>query len=102
MPLPSGMEVISVTVSDGTQKRQKKDARPDGRGWTSTSCWFCLASPNVEKHLVVTIATEVYIALPKGEENTTHTHRHTQTRKTHTHIVRLTHNHVLSLSICSP
>ncbi|RZF32947.1 hypothetical protein LSTR_LSTR000817 [Laodelphax striatellus] len=29
-------------------------------------CWFCLASPEVEKHLVISIGTEVYLALAKG------------------------------------
>lgn len=29
-------------------------------------CWFCLANPQVEKHLVVSIGNEVYLALAKG------------------------------------
>uniref|UniRef100_A0A8C9SVD3 CWF19-like protein 1 n=1 Tax=Scleropages formosus TaxID=113540 RepID=A0A8C9SVD3_SCLFO len=29
-------------------------------------CWFCLASPEVEKHLVVSIGTHCYVALAKG------------------------------------
>ncbi|XP_056208137.1 CWF19-like protein 1 [Falco biarmicus] len=29
-------------------------------------CWFCLASPEVEKHLVVSIGTHCYLALAKG------------------------------------
>ncbi|XP_036754743.2 CWF19-like protein 1 isoform X3 [Manis pentadactyla] len=29
-------------------------------------CWFCLASPEVEKHLVVNIGTHCYLALAKG------------------------------------
>ena len=29
-------------------------------------CWFCLASPHVEKHLVVAIGNEAYVVLPKG------------------------------------
>ncbi|XP_001513071.2 CWF19-like protein 1 [Ornithorhynchus anatinus] len=29
-------------------------------------CWFCLASPDVEKHLVVSIGTHCYLALAKG------------------------------------
>uniref|UniRef100_UPI00358E978E CWF19-like protein 1 isoform X1 n=1 Tax=Myxine glutinosa TaxID=7769 RepID=UPI00358E978E len=33
---------------------------------TPDSCWFCLASPNVEKHLVVSIAEHMYMALAKG------------------------------------
>ncbi|KAI6653340.1 hypothetical protein LOD99_3560 [Oopsacas minuta] len=30
------------------------------------SCWFCLSSPDVEKHLVVHIQTLTYLALAKG------------------------------------
>lgn len=29
-------------------------------------CWFCLGSPDVEKHLVVSVGTQVYLALAKG------------------------------------
>ena len=29
-------------------------------------CWFCLGSPEVEKHLVVTVGETLYVALPKG------------------------------------
>ena len=32
----------------------------------SVDCWFCLSSPKVEKHLVVSIGDEVYLALAKG------------------------------------
>ena len=29
-------------------------------------CWFCLASKEVEKHLVVSVGTYSYLALAKG------------------------------------
>ena len=29
-------------------------------------CWFCLASPTCEKHLIVSVASEMYLCLPKG------------------------------------
>lgn len=29
-------------------------------------CWFCLSSPQVEKHLIVSVGEQVYLALPKG------------------------------------
>ena len=29
-------------------------------------CWFCLASPEVEKHLVVSVGNHAYLALAKG------------------------------------
>ena len=31
-----------------------------------TSCWFCLATPEVEKHLIVSIGGHVYLACAKG------------------------------------
>jgi diadenosine tetraphosphate (Ap4A) HIT family hydrolase len=30
------------------------------------SCWFCLANPKLEKHLIVSIGTELYATLAKG------------------------------------
>uniref|UniRef100_A0A5K3FCF8 CwfJ_C_1 domain-containing protein n=2 Tax=Mesocestoides corti TaxID=53468 RepID=A0A5K3FCF8_MESCO len=30
------------------------------------ACWFCLGNPQVAKHLLVTIATHAYLALPRG------------------------------------
>ncbi|XP_070200579.1 CWF19-like protein 1 [Littorina saxatilis] len=41
-------------------KMPRKSFEPSG------SCWFCLGSPEVEKHLVVSVATEAYMALAKG------------------------------------
>lgn len=29
-------------------------------------CWFCLASPSVEKHLVITVGESCYLTLAKG------------------------------------
>ena len=29
-------------------------------------CWFCLASPTCEQHLIVSVAEDTYVALPKG------------------------------------
>nr|VZI06197.1 unnamed protein product [Spirometra erinaceieuropaei] len=33
---------------------------------TQDGCWFCLGNPQVAKHLVVTIATQAYLAMPRG------------------------------------
>ncbi|KAM4678449.1 CWF19-like protein 1 isoform 2-T2 [Discoglossus pictus] len=45
----------------GSQGKQpRKHPQPTG------PCWFCLASPEVEKHLVVSIGTHCYVALAKG------------------------------------
>ncbi|KPP64614.1 CWF19-like protein 1-like [Scleropages formosus] len=50
--------------SDGDRPIQHKQPRkpPQPTG----PCWFCLASPEVEKHLVVSIGTHCYMALAKG------------------------------------
>ncbi|KAL3758295.1 hypothetical protein ACHAWU_004260 [Discostella pseudostelligera] len=37
-----------------------------------TDCWFCLASPTCEKHLIVAVYDECYVALPKGGVNEYH------------------------------
>ncbi|KAM4523006.1 CWF19-like protein 1 [Fundulus diaphanus] len=45
---------------DGHPKQPRRHPQPTG------PCWFCLASPQVEKHLVVSIGTHCYLALAKG------------------------------------
>ncbi|XP_072001486.1 CWF19-like protein 1 [Engystomops pustulosus] len=54
-------------------KRRQGDARGGQRAKRPTKhpqptgpCWFCLASPEVEKHLVVSIGDLCYVALAKG------------------------------------
>ncbi|GFR75681.1 CWF19-like protein 1 [Elysia marginata] len=42
------------------EKKPRKDFQPAG------SCWFCLGSPDVEKHLVVSVSDKAYVALAKG------------------------------------
>jgi hypothetical protein len=44
----------------GPPQTKKPHAQPTG------PCWFCLASPEVEKHLVVSVGTQCYLALAKG------------------------------------
>lgn len=44
------------------RKQQNKKPKPQPSG----PCWFCLASPEVEKHLVVSVGEETYLALAKG------------------------------------
>ncbi|MED6245842.1 hypothetical protein ATANTOWER_008974 [Ataeniobius toweri] len=44
----------------GQHKQPRRHPQPTG------PCWFCLASPQVEKHLVVSIGTHCYLALAKG------------------------------------
>lgn len=48
--------------SEGGGDRQQKKHKPVPTG----PCWFCLGSPEVEKHLVVSVGSETYLALAKG------------------------------------
>lgn len=70
----------SVTASQSSQsqnnrnKREKrkeneKGKKSDDRG---SGCWFCLSNPKVEKHLVISVADETYLALAKGPINEFH------------------------------
>jgi len=60
--------------ADGTNanshglKFNKRHFPPDSR----TDCWFCLASPCLEKHLIVAVYDECYITMPKGAVNESH------------------------------
>ncbi|XP_061663070.1 CWF19-like protein 1 isoform X2 [Syngnathoides biaculeatus] len=51
--------------SEGDRPARKRPLPPG-------ECWFCLASPQVEKHLVVSIGTHCYLALAKGGLNAGH------------------------------
>jgi hypothetical protein len=57
---------------DCPQKQRKKRRRVVGRASLfffsnlANDCFFCLSNVNVAKHLVVSIGTEVYLALAKG------------------------------------
>ncbi|XP_077565675.1 CWF19-like protein 1 [Stigmatopora nigra] len=51
----------------GPKRPRKLAPLPPG-----VECWFCLASPEVEKHLVVSIGTHSYLALAKGGLNAGH------------------------------
>lgn len=42
---------------------------PDAR----KDCWFCLASPSCQKHLIVSVNDHFYVTMPKGPVNEHHT-----------------------------
>eukprot|EP00029_Vermamoeba_vermiformis_P007156 TRINITY_DN3009_c0_g1_i1.p1 TRINITY_DN3009_c0_g1~~TRINITY_DN3009_c0_g1_i1.p1 ORF type:complete len:564 (-),score=103.13 TRINITY_DN3009_c0_g1_i1:17-1708(-) len=52
----------------GRQQQQQNDKRFD-RG---PECWFCLSNPKIEKHLIISIGEESYVALAKGPINEYH------------------------------
>ncbi|XP_063242249.1 CWF19-like protein 1 [Bacillus rossius redtenbacheri] len=55
---------------DARRKRSRNDdggpTRKQRPVFDQDSCWFCLSSADVEKHLVISIGEEAYLALAKG------------------------------------
>ncbi|XP_073953770.1 CWF19-like protein 1 isoform X2 [Choristoneura fumiferana] len=53
---------------DHGKRKRKGGDNPEKkrREFDPDSCWFCLSSPTVEKHLVICVGTHCYLALPKG------------------------------------
>ena len=51
---------------DGRGKKRKRDGEPQTAARPSGPCWFCLSSAEVEKHLIVSVGSHAYLALPKG------------------------------------
>jgi hypothetical protein len=48
------------------RKKARRDSKRQPPTFDQESCWFCLASAAVEKHLVISIGSESYLALAKG------------------------------------
>ena len=48
------------------KRRRQQQQQPRADRPPPTPCWFCLASPEVEKHLVVNVGEKCYLALAKG------------------------------------
>ncbi|KAK7896813.1 hypothetical protein WMY93_022138 [Mugilogobius chulae] len=79
---PASQFFFDLSRNQGNRKRQS-DGRGRGRGHFNEKqarrhpqptgpCWFCLASPQVEKHLVISIGTHCYLALAKGALTSRH------------------------------
>ncbi|XP_004522648.1 CWF19-like protein 1 homolog [Ceratitis capitata] len=56
----------------GGARGQRHDKRPRIMNIDQEKCWFCLSSPEVEKHLVISIGDNFYLALAKGPINEFH------------------------------
>ncbi|CAL4123010.1 unnamed protein product, partial [Meganyctiphanes norvegica] len=67
---------MNTKQDDHQGKRRRDDSsggeRKKGPKQPAGPCWFCLASPEVEKHLVVSIGSHAYLALAKGGLNAYH------------------------------
>jgi len=52
------------------RSRQERDHQNDVKKpkmeFDQSKCWFCLSSPVVSKHLVISVGTEIYLALARG------------------------------------
>lgn len=55
---------MNAPMQDEPKGRKPKRARVE---FDQSKCWFCLASsPDVEKHLVISVGEFCYLALAKG------------------------------------
>eukprot|EP01132_Coremiostelium_polycephalum_P009149 gene9149-11215_t len=61
-----GDNVNNQQQQGGNRRNQQQQHQQRKRQYEETKCWFCLSSPDVESHLVVTIGSEAYLAFPKG------------------------------------
>ncbi|CAK8564045.1 unnamed protein product [Lathyrus sativus] len=51
---------------EGDKHPSRKPGSENTRSSRSRECWFCLSSPNVESHLIISIGENYYLALAKG------------------------------------
>lgn len=59
-------DVDSHEEDGNPRKKTKRDDKKQPMVFDQESCWFCLASAAVEKHLIISIGNEAYLALAKG------------------------------------
>lgn len=52
--------------NEGESHSRRRRGSENDNGNRSKECWFCLSSPNVESHLIISIGEFYYCALPKG------------------------------------
>ncbi|XP_023021689.2 CWF19-like protein 1 [Leptinotarsa decemlineata] len=55
-----------MNASDNASKSTKKNNKKPRIEFDQSKCWFCLASPSVEKHLIISVGASAYLALAKG------------------------------------
>lgn len=54
----------SIVSENKNRKTNNKESHP--LMTRTEGCWFCLSNPDIEKHLIVSIGQEAYMALAKG------------------------------------
>uniref|UniRef100_A0AC35G1K3 CWF19-like protein 1 n=1 Tax=Panagrolaimus sp. PS1159 TaxID=55785 RepID=A0AC35G1K3_9BILA len=78
------------SIDRGGRKRRgggdfNEGERPPKQNIAANHCWFCLSNVGTEKHLIVSIGTKTYAAMPKGP-------------LTDDHVMIMSINHVQSLT----
>ena len=66
LPSQAAAKARALGGEEGRRGRKRERGGGGRPAKPSGPCWFCLASPDVEQHLVAAVGTEVYVALPKG------------------------------------
>ncbi|XP_018327175.1 CWF19-like protein 1 [Agrilus planipennis] len=59
-------DVDSYNAEEEEGKKHRPHNKRQRVEFDQSKCWFCLASPSVEKHLIITVGEDVYLALAKG------------------------------------
>lgn len=59
-------DTIPVTAKWGKPKQEAGPRPARYEADSRVDCWFCLASPTCEAHLVASVANDLYLTLPKG------------------------------------
>jgi len=68
--LECGGRKMGVTLARPRKQAKRREAQIVIE--PHSECWFCLVNPKVEKHMIVSATTEVYIATAKGPVNPAH------------------------------
>ncbi|CAG9865148.1 unnamed protein product [Phyllotreta striolata] len=61
----SNQYFYDMNAPNEDEKRKRKAKKPRVE-FDQSKCWFCLASPSVEKHLIIAVGNHSYLALAKG------------------------------------
>ncbi|KAH8099564.1 nuclear protein [Cristinia sonorae] len=67
-----GSELHFIQDCPTAQSHGPRGGKPP-REIAPDECWFCLSNPKLAKHLIVSIGSECYVTLPKGQIIPTHT-----------------------------
>lgn len=64
--LECGKRTLSIQISRPRAGGAKKPRQIQIAIEPHAECWFCLVNPKVERHMIVTATTDVYVATAKG------------------------------------